>query len=251
MAPVSRSRELSGLVGLARLGRSGGASVEPRANRSQSADEAGVRDGLGLVPSEPANLSALARAWRRRPLGVHQIAKVEVSVGARVVDVHMNERRPAVRVKAAKTRLFEHFAERAVRWPLAGVDVTTRLEPQPQPLVQVEQDPRGRDDHRRSREVPLGVVERRRPRLERGEHGRPRGFFTRVARAERLHGGEEERDPVGDDCARVHVEAVYPPPWPSSNDTAVEGRRGQRRFGLAGLATAAALTPRRMGSTTA
>ncbi len=103
-----------------------------------------------FIPFEPTNGLALSRRWTRFSVaGNKHIAKVEVGVSARArMHIDVNEFRATRRVNRGDPRLLDGLAARRIPRHLSGVDVSTWLEPDPQPLVEMKQDTSRADDDR-------------------------------------------------------------------------------------------------------
>ena len=116
-----------------------------------------VGDGDRVVPAEPEHVLALVGGGTRVGVDpVEQVPEVEVGVALRPgvdVDVHQH------RIGARDAGLLEHLAHGRVFRRLALVDVATRLEPHPEPAVEVqEHTARTGDDRRRGHMRRVGVL---------------------------------------------------------------------------------------------
>lgn len=123
--------------------------------------QTGVGHRDSLLPIEPAHLLALPR--RRGGVGVashQQVADVEVGVAAGAgVNVDMHQTRPAPRVVDGEAGLLPGFPMGRGGGGLASLDVASRLQPQPQPAMEVQDYAAGADDDGRRGDVGgIGVL---------------------------------------------------------------------------------------------
>lgn len=120
-----------------------------------------IGDGQRLFKREPSRLRTLPFAWARIIVtGEQQIPHVEVTMSAwSRVNVDMNELWSVVRVRNHETELFHRLAHRGNGGFFAGVNVATRLQPQPESLVHVQRHTAATDHDRRRGHVPhIGVL---------------------------------------------------------------------------------------------
>ena len=86
--------------------------------------------------------------------GPKQIAQVEVHVtGGGGMDVDMHQPRARKRMPQRQTRLLRRLSHRRLAGRLARVEVTTRLQPDPEPFVPVQDRATRADDDRGTGDV--------------------------------------------------------------------------------------------------
>ena len=116
------------------------------------------------LPVEPHDVLALTRRWGRIGVaGLQEVAQVEVGVTSGAgVDVDVGQLvsvAPVVQEAGRQTGLLHRFAHGGVPRQLTGVDVAAGLDPDPEPLVAVQDDPPGADDQGRGGDVHrVGVL---------------------------------------------------------------------------------------------
>ncbi len=137
---------------------------ESLAECDQGPPQSDIGNGECLVPTEPTNTLTLAR--RRAWLDVggdQQVTQVEMGVvSSPGMHIDMDEFGPGVRMLRVEARLLCRFPAGSIPWRFVRIDVSARLKPDSQPLVQVQNDTAGSDDKSRSGDMngTCGLVER-------------------------------------------------------------------------------------------
>jgi len=142
--------------------RLAGSLCARREQRCEEAAKSRVGEAQRVVPPEPSHLLALlgAGGWFVAAVYAERVTQVEVGVaGAAGVDVDVEQRRRLTPRSEAKSRLLLRFSPGCVPGGFVAVYVTSRLQPDLQLLVPVEQDAARSDDHGRACHVDrIGVA---------------------------------------------------------------------------------------------
>ncbi len=120
----------------------------------QRVEEAVIRECDGLLKAEPADLRALA--WRGSGFGIvalEQVTQIKMQMTAGWMDVEVEERRRGRTVAKRQSRLLARLAQGRRLGRFIRLDMTTWLQPYPEPLVEVEHRPSPAKDNCRRRHV--------------------------------------------------------------------------------------------------
>lgn len=167
----------------------------------ERAGHAGFGRRQRVGPREPVHVLALVGRRRRLGItGIEQVAQVEVDVStATVVHVDVGQARSSVVVHVGEAdvhpRLLGGFAASGAPRCLAGVEVTARLHPDPEPAMAQQHDAPSAHDEGRAGHVHAidGLVERRCQAVELGDEALHAARLPVVDRITAQHVGSHER----------------------------------------------------------